>query len=272
MKKIIITTSSLLISCILFAQIDSLKLIRNELLKINEVFDSSIYLGFNVNIVYSSDTVYGKFDHEEMSGNYILNKRNIYYKMGNVEYAQNDSFVYNIYHNEKMLVMTKDILSSNSSIFPLKEFVDSIITWYDSVYTITLRDEEDSKVIEFNASISGLPYNRFAIYYEETSHYPDKFEMSFYDGLNNLPEAPDSIIQLIRLKTVQKKIVMSFYNYYNPQTLEVFSDKNYVQFDRVRRKYRPSEKFKAYRFITNGVDGDVYDESFVLYPPPDVDN
>src|SRR5258705_2253715 len=106
MKKIIIiiTVCAVAITSIALGQSPpNLDSVKAELYKINKIFDSSYYLGFDVGIAYSSDTLYGRFEHEEMKGKYILNNRNLYYKMGNIEYAQNDSFVYNIYHDEKMI-------------------------------------------------------------------------------------------------------------------------------------------------------------------------
>ena len=270
--KMFLWIAFIVISPIVYAQSPpNLDSVKAELYKVNKIFDSSSYLGFNVNIVYSSDTVFGRFEHEEMSGKYILNKHNLYYRMGNMEYIQNDSFVYNIYHDERMMMMTKDIMASNSMLFPLKEFVDSIITWYDSLYTISMHTIDESKVIEFTATQTGLPYKRFAIYYEPESHYPDKFEMSMTDALSNIPDIADSIAQLIRLRSVEKRITMSFSNYYHPKTLEMFSDDSYVYFDRQRKKYKPIDKFKGYRFMTNGVEGDEYDESIEINAPSDDD-
>lgn len=264
-KTISMALAVAILSPVVNAQPPNLDSIKQELFKINKVFDSSRYLGFDVNIIYTSDTVYGKFDYEEMSGKYILSDRNVYYKMGSTEYVQNDSFTYNIYHDEQMLMMTKDSISAKSSLFPLKEFVDSIITGYAASYTINLRVEEDSKVIEFIATDTIVPYKKFAIYYAQDSYYPDKFEMFFKEGYNN----PDTISSTDVLWPTNKRITIIFSNYNQPGSLDIFDDANYVLFDRMRKKYRPSEKFKAYKFIANGVDGEDDDDSIELYPPPD---
>ena len=266
MKKIIsIVMVTVFLSIAVYAQPSNLDSIKQELYKINKVFDSSRYLGFDVNIIYTSDTVYGKFDYEEMSGSYILSDRNVYYKMGSIEYVQNDSFTYNIYNDEQLLMMTRDSISAKSSLFPLKEFVDSIITWYAASYSINLRTEDDSKVIEFITTDTTAPYQKFAIYYALESYYPDKFEMFFTESYID----PDSVSSTDVLWPTKKRITMTFSNYNQPGTLEIFDDANYVLFDRMRKKYRPSEKFKAYKFIANGIDGEEDDESIELYPPPD---
>jgi hypothetical protein len=271
MKRILISMAIVIAGNTSMAQ-TNLDSVRLELYRVNKVFDSSIYLGFDVGIVYASDTLFGKYDYEEMNGNYVLNNSNVYYKMGDIEYAQNDSFVYNIYHDGKMLTMTRDVTAANSRLFPLKDFLDSTITWYDSLYTITQSESEGLKVIEFSTSDPAMQYNRFAIYYDSISYYPSKFEMSFFESLNNLPDIPDSLQQLIKVRAMKKTLTMTFSNYYNPENLDVFKNGRYVSFDRLRRKYMPSEKFRDYRFISNGVNGDDHDETIELSPPPDEGN
>jgi len=263
MKRMMLAAVFVIVVYPLFAQ--SVGTVKNEIYKINKVFDSTLYLGFNVDIVYNSDTAYGQFEHEEMSGNYILNDRFIYYKMGSNEYVQNDSFAYNIYHDEKLVVMTRDSVGSKSNLFPLREFIDSAVAAYDTAYLITLRDEDDSKVIEFKSRFDSLPYKRFAIYYDSATHYPDKFEMDFVEG-GDFSTADSTPAYDVRV--MLKHIVMNFSNYKHFSSTEIFNDENYVLFDKLRKKFRPSEKFRGYRFITNGVDGDDDDESLEVFPAP----
>jgi hypothetical protein len=265
MKKIFIVIGTLILALTAVAQTpDSIK---TELYRINKIFDSSEYLAFDVNIVYNSDTSYGKYEHEEMSGNYVINNHNMYYKMGTTEYMQNDSFSYNVYNNDKMMVMTKNFVEANSTIFPLKNFVDSILTWYDSLYTITLSNDTDSRIIEFTSSLSNLPYNHFAIYYSADSYHPDKFEMSFVEPLNDYPDMPDSVISLIKLRPVTKKITMYFTNYHSAEDENIFNDENYVYYDRMKNEYRPAKRFRSYRFYADGINGEDYDPTVEVASP-----
>lgn len=244
------------------AQPPSLQQVKDELYKINKVFDSSRYLGFDVNIYYTSDTIFGNFEYEEMSGKYILNERNVYYKMGNMEYMQNDSFAYSIYHDEQMMMMTRDSMGSKSSLFPIKEFVDSIITWYSSLYTISLSDSDGLSVISFTATDSLAPYKRFAIYYEPSRHFPHKIEM--YSTELSEEEQSTGTADV----PTKRWITMAFSNYHNVETFDVFDDARYVFFDRIRRQYIPSGKYKSYKFISSGVNSEEGDETTELYPPP----
>lgn len=267
MKKIFIALAGLMISFWSVAQPD-IEDVKAELYKINKVFDSSRYLGFDLRIEYNSDTLFGRYQHEEMTGRYLLNDRWLYYKMGHTEYMQNDSFVYSIYHDEKMLMMTKDIIAYKSDLFPLKVFVDSIITWYEEDYTITLGEEDDYEVIEFTTTDTELPYQRFAIYYDSATHYPAKFEMSSMASLDYF-EIPDSLSSIIRIRPPRTRIVMEFSNYGFSNSLDIFKDENYVYFDRQRKRYQPAQKFKAFRFVANGVEADPNsDDTIEVYPPP----
>lgn len=244
------------------AQTFNLDSARSELYKINKVFDSSRYLGFDLNIRYTSDTAYGNFEYEELGGRYILNERNIYYKMGNTEYIQNDSFSFTIYHDDKMMMMTRDSISTKSNLFPVREFTDSVLTWYAQVYNIAVRYEDDSKVLEFTTNDTLAPYRRFTIYYSAESYFPDKFEMYFIEPGVAAGGNTDVLLPSKKLITV------TFSNYYSPDNLDVFDNANYVFFDRARVRYQPAEKFRMYRFYSNDVNGNGEDDDEELYPPP----
>jgi hypothetical protein len=266
--------STIIASLVLFSAVQAYAQtpdsIKQALYKVNKVFDSSTFLAFDVNITYSTDTLFGQYQHEELNGEYIVNQNNLYYKIGDIEYIQNDSFVYNIYHDEKMLMMTRDLISNTSSKFPLREFVDSTIAWYDTAYTISLSTTDaDYKVIKFTAKPDqqDVPYRSFSITYAPDNYYPDKFELTMYEALDNLPDMPDSIYQYIKIRRVHKYITMSFTNYHNPTNLEVFDNDTYVFYNRQRKRYQPSEKMKDFQFLANGVDNDEYDKTIEIMPP-----
>ena len=156
-----------------------------------------------------------------------------------------------------------------NSIFPLREFVDSIVNWYSTGYSITMGYDADSnRMIKFVADSANLPYKQFAFYYDKDARYLYKFDMSFYEPLETVSDILDSVKELIRVKQVTKTVTMNFSNYHSPQTLDILNDENYVQFDRLRKRYLPAERFRGYRFLANGVNGGVEDDADELYPPP----
>ncbi len=262
-KKIIPFCFYLLLGLQPMAQtnIDSVKA---DLGRINEYFDSATYLAFDVDITTASDTLFGKFTHDETPGKYIISDKSIYYNLGTTEYMQNDSFVVMIYHDEKTMFVTRDTITAKSSLFPLKRFADSVISLSQQYYDITQYDDSDSRVIEFNARDSSMGYTRFAVYYSPDGFYLNRLEMSFPETHD--PADPDNGLDAV---IFHKKITMSFSNYSNPGSLDVFNNANYVYFDRLHKSYGPSTKFRGYRFIIDGFPGGDSDEATEIYPPPD---
>jgi hypothetical protein len=253
--KIMIVLCCCIATQMLKAQSYNLDTIKASLYKVNKVFDSSRYMGFDVNLIYDTDTLFGKFEHDEVFANYVINNKNIYYKMGDVEYVQTDSFVYNIAASEKMLMMTKDPLASNGSLFPLKEFVDSTIKNYQSYYTISITTDGVEKVINFAGNSPDLPYTNFSIRFDSTSFYPRRLEMTML-GEFDLSEVPDSLKTRVKLKPMHRRVTMDFVKYYSVNDLSVFQDNNYVVYDLTKRLYRPVAKYKGYQFMTNGIEGE----------------
>lgn len=270
MKKIIAVITGLIAMCsVASAQLEDAK---DELHKINSVFDSSIYVGFDVTINYQSDTVYGKFSFEQVTGRYILNNKNVYYKMGYSEYIQNDSFVYDIDHEQKMMMMTRQVMPVKSDLFPMKQFVDSILTWYDTLYQITMVDSADIRGIVFRAESDSLVYQRFAIYYDSASYFPTRYEVEFSSGIGETDSvflSRDGSVKTEYVnKQLKRRIVVYFNDYFYSPSLDIFLNEQYVYFNRQSRRYSPSEKFSGYRLYTDGVDPDEPDTTMEVYPPP----
>jgi hypothetical protein len=245
---------------------------RSELYQLNSVFDSSAYIGFDVRVVYTTDTVRGKFAYEEMNGNYIINNENMYYKMGSSEYIRNDSFAYHIHHDEKVMLMSNDPAVENSNLFPTREFVDSVLTWYDTAYVITIEDSAEVRTLKFVAKYDTLPYQLFAVYYLKESHLPLLFEMQFFNGADEsdtvfLVHGSDVSSSLFNSKPVKRRVSMTFSNYTIPET-SIFVDANYVYYNRQTGHYGPSEKYRGYRFLTQGVESDDPEIPAEMWPPP----
>lgn len=264
--------TALLTVCFWHLQAQSLVLdsVKTELYRINKVYDSARYLGFAVGIQYSTDSLLGSFNNDETWVEYILNGNNIYYKSGNDEYIQNDSFSYSIFHEDKTMLVTKELNEFKSSFFPLREFVDSVITWYDTSYYIDLQDVDtlSAKLIRFTAKYDTLPYKTFSIFYLPESYFLLRIEMSmespFEKGM-----LEDSLVLKIKTKPLQRRIVMNFSNYQYVQNVDVFQDRSYLIYDRFRKQYSPARKYRGYRLLLNGLEGVTDDETIEEKAPPE---
>ena len=265
MKKILI-----LLCCAFFVQFSlaqsALDSAKNELYRINKSFDSSRYISFDLEIFYKSDSATKTVETDELSGNYVLNKKNVYYSMGNSEYVQTDSFSYNIYNDEKLMIMTKNFDNGNSNLFPVRTFVDSAVLYYHSFYNIsadTLTNDTLGFVRKINflkngsAGDSVAPYNYFTIYYRPESYFPVKFEFAYKDNFTPIDTLPSYTYK------VTKTITMNFSNFKAFSNTAIFDDIQYIRYNRQRKIYEPSVKYKEYRFVTSGIDNE--DEEAAYY-------
>lgn len=256
MKKILVSiTVLLMVSTIASAQLEQAKA---ELHKINKVFDSSLFLGFNMTITYHSDTIYGLHAFESVSGTFVINEDKLHYSMGDNEYVQTDSFVFDIDHEQKVMIMTRDNHSANSRLFPTREFVDSILTWYDTAYVITMVDSADIRGMVFNARYDSILYQRFAIYYDTVLYHPIRYEMEFASE----PGEEDAIFLAsdttektpVVMQPIRRMITVFFTDYFIPDDVSMFQNEEYVYFNRQTQRYRPSDKFRAYSFYTTNIE------------------
>jgi hypothetical protein len=254
---------------------------KNEMYRINKVFDSSEYLGFDLEILYKSDSANVTMDTEKMEGNYVLNKKNIYYQMGSSIYLQTDSFAYNIYPDEHTMIMTKNFISENSNAFPLRNFVDSMMYYYASSYAITLDTIaidtfETVKRIRFNrinlqSSDDVMKYNYFYIDYsyddDQGNYRPIKFEFSFDEIAQSI--TLDSLGNNINPNTyvATKTVTMNFYNFRPMSGSDIFNDASYVIYNRQRKIYEPTGKYREYQFTSSGFDNEDDDAEFYREEP-----
>jgi hypothetical protein len=282
MKRIIILAGIIALAQYCKGQSQLLDSAKNELYRINKVFDSTEYLGFNLDISYKSDSANKTVETDQMSGNYVLNQKNMYYQMGSTIYVQTDSFAYNIYPDEKMMVMTKNFIVQNSNLFPLRTFIDSMMYHYGNDYTITIENVAvDSfdyiKRIKFNRALTTQPYagetmeyNYFYIDYKygvERAYQPIKFEFSYNEEASI--EALDSLENATTLGTYMatKTVTMNFSNFKPVLDFDLFNDASYVYYNRQRKIYEPTDKYRDYQFTTSGFDNEDEEAKFYREVP-----
>jgi hypothetical protein len=301
MKKIIILIFTIAIAHCAAAQISILDSAKNELYRINKVFDSSQYLGFNLGISYKSDSADVTMETDQMDGNYVLNRHNMYYQMGSTIYVQTDSFAYNIYPDEKMMIMTKNMVLDASTVFPLKNFVDSMVYYYGANYTVSveaiaLDSFEYVRRIRFdkivtapnpnnpnlplgNQPVEGMQYNYFYIDYNygiELGYYrPIKFEFAYDEEARTeiLDSSGNNVnTNLNATYMATKTVTMNFSNFRPMIGTEVFNDNKYVFYNRQRKIYEPTNEYREYQLTTSGFDNEDDDAEFFREIPARRDN
>lgn len=266
MKKTIILFCMLASVQFLQAQSPMLDSARNEIYRINRVFDSSMYLGFNMDIGYRADSSNVTIETEQMSGTYVLNKKNLYYNMGGTEYIQTDSFSYTIYGDTRMMIMARNAVRNNSELLPLKTYLDSVLNYYGNAFTITIDtvhiDSADyvKRILFTIDSVGGnsdtiTNCTSFFIEYDEGSYLPSKFNFSYKE---DAPVYVDDTVFSGYIKLV-KHVNMNFSSYKAFTNTEVFNDVQYMIYNRQRKIYEPADKYKNYQFITTGFENEEAD-------------
>jgi hypothetical protein len=232
--------------------------VRNELIRINQQFDSSFFVAFDVNMFYTTDTTStGLKQTDEKTVHYEMNGSNYYYKIDQEEYIQTDSFVISIDHQEKRIIIAPNQnVRSVTTAFSLKEFMDYSINNYDSIYTFSIVDiDSTTRVIGFATSDTTVPYSKFAITYDIDTYLPIAIESLFTDPIELTEDSTASNPNPVGEKVLQT-IKMSFENYTGMASGKIFDKYEYFYKDRNTKRYMPAERFKYYDFITAGLEED----------------
>lgn len=228
---------------------------KNELYRINKVFDSSAYLGFAINIIYNTDTCVstGNAQHYEKRVEYQLNKKDYYYKVDDIEYMQNDSFTVSIDHEEKSMIVTKNSFNQLSGSFMMKDFLNNSINNYDSIYTITITDLPDSisRVIDFSTTDSLSPYTKFSVRYDIENYQPQQIEAVLAE---KIAVTDSSQLTGVHTDLLNQKLKLIFLDYRAIPTGKIFDEHNYFYKDGQTKRYLPVDKYKYYEFLTAGID------------------
>jgi hypothetical protein len=206
--------------------------IRLEVKAINKAYDSAFYLTFNVDMVYNSDTLYAgtdsaDFKHSDLSGTYTFHRRNALYKLGNIEFLQNDSFTIAVYKEEKFLMVGRNNDNKASGSFlPTRSLVDSTMKYIAINFTFSMNTTDSSKFqITLNAIDTQAVYERIIIEYEPKSHYLSRIAYRVKDpdyGDNSSVSGP-----------VRKADLVFFFRHYRVQEAgpSAFDERRYLFYD-----------------------------------------
>lgn len=238
---------------------------KNEITRVNQVFDSSALTGFTADILYYTDTAYGYFERQEKRVNYCMNKANYYFKTDDMLYMQNDSFTVNIDLQENNMLVAKTIRSDLSNQFALKEFIDMSLTLYDSLFNIEISTPDSNlQKISFTAkpgiSDSLLPgYRYFSITYDNVLYYPGEMELT----LTERKVAPINVAEAY----ISQKMKITFTDFRPLTSSILFDEHQYFYFDGALKEFMPTEQYKYFRLIAAGFDSEEDDSGNTSKPP-----
>ncbi len=227
---------------------------KQELLAVYKLFDSSAYLGFDMQVQYHTDSSAGKFHRYEKNGVYYLNKNNFFYQEAEMEYMQNTAFAISIDHAEKTMLVARTAATPAGAML-LKDFIDNVLDVYASSYTIGLK-YADSNLRRISFTLNGNPaaapaYKRFSLLYDTATNYPESLDIELTQKLPlNLP--PGST--MVQPAPLRQFITINFSGFRALPGTRIFDANNYFVYDNNTKRYSPAEKYKYYRLILAGIE------------------
>lgn len=225
---------------------------RAALQAIDSSYSHGFYLGFDIKITYSSDTLWAgtdsaDFNYSEMIGNYTFNGNKALYRLGDIEYMQNDSFTVALYRENKIILVGKTLPGqATSSFMPTKAVFDTMMARLDQEYSCSMQTLNDFKCIHFTANNdSTVIFKTIRIDYDPVSFLMRKVvytmnDHGYYDNPGAMSQ-PES-----------RQVVLTF-DFMNHRAGDVnpdyFNEMNYLFFDgpAVIKPAAPYQDFTIYK-------------------------
>jgi hypothetical protein len=218
--------------------------------KINQVFDSARYFGFDVNMRYKTDTVFGKFETDEIKGTYIINNKQLYYQLDDNTYMQNDSISIMVMPEDKQVIVSKTIISDYGNLFPVKNFTDSLLDSTAAYYSILTDSSGNFKTIRFEILNDSLPapYTSLSVIYDKETYFITKIILK-----SKLQSDDLMLIRPIN-PYFQSTIEMNFTNYRVVNNAPEMDQTAYLFYNARVNKFSLAPKYEDYQLVLLGFE------------------
>jgi len=215
-------------------------------------YDSVPFLSFDVKFDYGSDTLLGKYNAEQMDGSYTLAGKKARYRLGDVDFMQNDSFFIAVYNKDKLIVVDEPKTTNIGNQLPMRQQIDSLLLAYADHYTFsTYSIGNDTGVIQLLRADEEAQFNRFSLTYDNRSKMI--YEISY-----DYPEAAEldtAVIAYLRsapgkendpVPQQKKRFTIRFLNYrFDNYDEAIYDENNYIWFENGMCK--PAAKYDDYK-------------------------
>jgi hypothetical protein len=213
-------------------------------------YDSVKYLSFDVKFNYGSDTLLGKFDDEQMDGTYTLAGNKAKYRLGDIDFMQNDSFFIAVYNNDKLIMVDEPKAINMGSQLPMRQQIDSLLLAYDNHYNISSYNQSaDTGVIQLLSTDSLAQFDRFALQYDSRSYmlYQVSYEYKEPAELDTaVLSSYQASTQTTGVPLQKKRFTIRFLNYrYENFNEAAYDENNYIWFENGMCK--PAAKYEGYK-------------------------
>ena len=213
-------------------------------------YDSIKYLSFDVKFNYGSDTLLGKYDAEQMDGSYTMAGKRAKYRLGDIDFMQNDSFFIAVYNKDKLILVDEPKSVNIGTQLPLRQQMDSLMLSYANQYTFSdYSQSTDTGIIQLLRADSLAQFDRFSIVYNNRTKMLYSVSYEYAE-----PAALDSVV-LNRMMASsgsttppmqKKRLTISFHNYrFDNYDDAVYDENNYIWFENGICK--PTAKYDDYK-------------------------
>ncbi|NOT50232.1 MAG: hypothetical protein HOP10_03035 [Chitinophagaceae bacterium] len=224
-----------------------------EIVAINNKYDSAFFLTFDIKIIYNSDTLFANTDsaehtHSEITGTYTFHGKKALYKLGDIEYMQNDSFTIAVYNTNKFILIGKPAPGQLTSMFvPTRVMVDSLMAQAGQQYSCQFTAYDTLKRLTFIATDSSLTCERLEIEYDPDTYYLLNIKYRIKDLGYQYPSGSGQAYDYIR----RADLTFVFQNYrVEAVGAEIFSETKYLFFDGPA-EIKPADAYKGYTIYQN---------------------
>jgi len=213
--------------------------------RIYQAYDSVPYLSFDVRYRYDSDTLYGDFTHEVMEGTYTMAGKKAKYRLGDIDFIQNDSFFIAIYNTEKYIIVADPKSSNSGNELPMRQLIDSLVDAYSLHYTLTtsMLDSTTGK-ISFTATDSTAAFSSFAIVYDTSRHFLKCIDYSFIEPPFIDPDVTYVVMPVARKKRLRIEFSRYRVDHFSP---DIYHQNSYIFFE--DGVCKPVDRYSGYRIF-----------------------
>ena len=226
---------------------------KDALSNIYKSYDSLKYLTFDVSYTYDSDTLYGDFTHDAINGTYTMNGKKAFYKLGDIDFMQNESFLIAVYHKDKFMIVSDPQQVNAGGYLPMRAQMDSLFNMAESHYTVNLSTGSGNmgstlSTITLAANDSLAQFKTYVITYDSSTNYLKSLQYSFIGRADNF-EAYDTITDTARRRLLnvprKKQLTIRFLKYrFDNISKEIYDENNYIFYE--DDKYKPVSKYSDY--------------------------
>lgn len=222
---------------------------RSAMQSLYKIYDSTDFITFDVRYHFYTDTVFGDFHKEEMSGTYTMSGRNAKFSMNEVEYLQNDSFFVAVYNKEKMIMVGNSRMANAGSYMPMREAIDSVLNAYSAHYNITVQNNESNPegYIQFSRADTIATFDKFLIQFDTQHKYLTGITYVF-DEISEIGEDTDSTAT--RQITHKRILTIDFLNYrFDNFEEDHYNENKYFWND--EGELKPTMKYTGYKIYNS---------------------